>query len=585
MRLKILQIIYFFAIFAVLIRLWQWQVLASDDLLAKAEKQRLSTINVQAPRGDILFSDKSTLASTQPVFLIYALPKVIKNKKAFSDTLASRLWEIETQDASFDIDYSEVIAKKEEISNKILTQLSKDLFWVSLGKIVDTQDKRRLESLNLKGIGFEATSDRFYPEGSSSAHLLGFVGSDVYGNPKGYFGLEGFYDGELRGRDGLLRQERDAMGLPILIGDYVLRKPVQGNTLVLNIDRTIQYIVEERLKAGMEKYGAKGVSAVAIDPKTGNILAMASFPSYAPAIPSQEYSQFFKNPLIADSYEPGSTFKVLVMASAINEKKVKPDTKCDICSGPLSIGGFTIRTWNNKYNPDSTMTDVIVHSDNTGMVFAAKRLGVKNLYNYIEKFGFGSPTGVDLQDEESPALRDLNDWGEIDLATASFGQGIAVTGMQMVKAVSAIANGGKVMEPHMVKEIITQKEGDKQVFEIKPKIITTPISENTAKVITEMMVQAVDKGESQYYKKAVGVQNYKIAGKTGTAQIPVAGHYDPNKTIASFIGFAPADDPKFVILVRYLEPSSSVFGSETAAPTFFDIAKELFLYYGIPPNE
>ncbi len=581
MRLKILQIIYFIAIFAVIVRLWHWQILASDELLAKAEEQRLATVKVQAPRGDILFSDKTTLASSQPVFLIYALPKVIKDKNSFAEALASRLWEIDNDEDEVKIEYAEVISQKEGIQKKILSQISRNLFWVSLGKIVDTFDKKKIEELNLKGLGFEETSDRFYPEGSSSAHLLGFVGSDVYGKPKGYFGLEGFYDGELKGRDGLLKQERDAMGLPILIGDYVLKEPIQGNTLVLNIDRTIQYIVEEKLKQGMEKYGAKGASAVVVDPRTGNILAMASLPSYDPANPKEESSQYFKNPLIADSYEPGSTFKVLVIAAAINENKVKATTLCDICIGPLSIGGFTIRTWNNKYYPNSTMTDVIVHSDNTGMVFIARRLGIEKLFNYLREFGLGFLTGIDLQDEQSPGLRDLGGWREIDLATASFGQGIAVTGIQMVKAVSSIANGGKIMEPHVVKEIITQKNGEKETFEIKPKEISTPISKTTAKLVTNMMVKAVEEGESRFAKP----KGYKIAGKTGTAQIPVAGHYDPNKTIASFIGFAPADDPKFLILVRYLEPSSSIFGSETAAPTFFDISKELFLYYGIAPNE
>ncbi len=265
------------------------------------------------------------------------------------------------------------------------------------------------------------------------------------------------------------------------------------------------------------------------------------------------------------------------MASAINEDLVKPDTKCDICSAPISIGGFTIRTWNNKYRENATLKDVIIHSDNTGMVFTAQKLGLDKFYEYIKNFGFGDLTKIDLQDESSPEIRDEKIWREIDLVTASFGQGIAVTPVQMVRAVSAIANGGFIMEPHIVKQI---KDQDK-VFEVKPKIVRQVIKESSAKTVTEMMVAAVDEGESKWAKP----KGFKVAGKTGTAQIPVAGHYDPNKTIASFVGFAPANDPKFVMLVRYDQPTSSIYGSETAAPTFFEIAKQLFTYFKIAPTE
>ena len=223
------------------------------------------------------------------------------------------------------------------------------------------------------------------------------------------------------------------------------------------------------------------------------------------------------------------------------------------------------------------MTDVIIHSDNPGMVFVGRKLGVDKMYSYIQNFGFGNLTQIDLQDESSPDIRPKNDWKEIDLATASFGQGIAATPIQVVRAVATIANGGYLMEPHIVQSI---QENDKTTI-IKPKVVGHPINEETAKKVTQMMVEAVEKGEA----KVFAIKGFKIAGKTGTAQIPVAGHYDPNKTIASFVGFAPAEDPKFVMLVRYAEPSSSIFGAETAAPTFFAIAKELLMYYNVAPSE
>lgn len=585
MRLKILQFIYLLTILLIIARLWYWQILRSDDLTAKGEKQRNLSVNMVAPRGSVLFSDGTTLASNQPVFLIFALPKLIKDKNIFAKLLADEFW---TEDHKADIEKveeSEAKKEKQVTADSIYKMISKDLFWVSLGRRVGVEEKSTVEKLNLVGIGFEPITARFYPEGSSSAHLLGFVGSDMYGAQTGYFGLEGFYNGELKGRDGLLQQERDAKGAPILIGDFLARESIPGKTLILNIDRTIQHIVEEKLQDGLVKYGAKGVGAIVMDPKNGNILAMASFPGYEPINPGSYPKENFKNPLIADSYEPGSTFKVLVMASALNENLLTQDTICNICDGPVSLGGYTIRTWDNHYRPNLSMTDVIVHSDNTGMVFVSQKLGLNKLFSYIQNFGFGKPTSIDLQDEESSDLREKRDWKDIDVATASFGQGIAVTAMQMVKAVGAIANSGKMMEPHIVKSI---EESDGTLFgtrtktyQIQPRTVGQPISTETAKKVTAMMVKAVDEGEAKFYK----VKGYKVAGKTGTAQIPVAGHYDLSKTIASFIGFAPADDPRFIMLIRYSEPSASIFGAETAAPTFFDIAKQLFLYFNIPPQE
>ncbi|MBI2011837.1 penicillin-binding protein 2 [Candidatus Daviesbacteria bacterium] len=575
LRIKIIKYFYFLFILLIILRLGYWQIIRADYLTAKGENQRLNEREVLASRGSILFSDQSTLASSQPMFLIYAQPKVVKDKEGASSKLAGVIFDLKFKDET--LDEESKFKELDKLKKDFLDKLSKDLYWVSLGYKVDVYIKDQVEKFNIEGIGFEESSARFYPEGSSSAHLLGFVGSDIYGSDTGYFGLEGYYNGELKGKSGLFRTERDALGLPILIGNFLSREPKVGKTLSLNINRTIQFIVEEKLKKGVEKYGAKGASAIVMDPKTGNILAMASLPSYDPQNPSGYPREFFKNPPIADSYEPGSTFKVLVMAAAINEKVIKEDTKCDNCGGPIRLGGFDIRTWNNKYTDGINMTETIIHSNNIGMVFVSKKLGKEKLLSYIERFGFGKSTNVDLQDEDSPSLRSKSEWKEIDVATASFGQGIAVSALQMVKAVGVIANGGKLMEPHVVKAITDEGKS----IDIKPKELGKPITKETAKVITNMMVRAVNEGEAKFVKP----DGYKIAGKTGTAQIPVSGHYDPNKTIASFIGFAPADDPKFIMLVRYTEPSSSVFGSETAAPTFFDIAKELFLYYGIPPHE
>ncbi|OGE27905.1 hypothetical protein A2867_02450 [Candidatus Daviesbacteria bacterium RIFCSPHIGHO2_01_FULL_40_11] len=565
MRIFWIQTVFLLFFLSIIIRLFYWQVVRAEFLQSQAENQHFTDTKIDATRGNILFSDESILASSNPVFSLYGLPKAIATdqKVKVAYLIAKVLSEDPTEVDTF--------------AKDVTAKLSQNLYWVQLEKNISIEQKKQIENLNLPGIGFQQGSTRFYPEGSSSAHLLGFLGSDARGASKGYFGLEGYFDGELKGMSGLVRHEKDALGLPILIGNFFTTEARNGKDLVLNIDRSIQFIIEKNLKAGIEKYGAKAASAVVMDPATGGILAMASFPSYDPLKYFNYPKEYFKNPVVADQYEPGSTFKVLVMAAALNEDLVQPDTRCDDCSGPISIGGFVIRTWNNKYFPDTNLKDVIVHSDNTGMVFVGRKLGLDKFYSYLGKFGFGKTSDIDLQDESSPDIRPKSDWREIDLATASFGQGIAVTEIQMVRAVAAIANGGNLMEPHVVREV----KDEKGSFEVKPKVKDKVIKDSVAQIVKEMMVAAVEEGEAKVFRP----KGFRIAGKTGTAQIPVAGHYDPNKTIASFVGFAPADDPKFVMLVRYDEPSASIFGSETAAPTFFEIAKQLLLYYKIAPSE
>lgn len=565
MRIFWIRTFFLLFFFAIVIRLFYWQIVKAEFLQSQAENQYFTDTKIDAIRGNIFFSDGSVLASSKPVFSLYGLPKVIMpdQRMKLSYSLAKIL--------------GDNLQETESIAKDLVSKLSQDLYWVLLKRSVLPEQKKQIEELNLEGVGFEQSSNRFYPEGSSSAHLLGFLGSDAKGVSKGYFGLEGYFDGELKGVSGLVRHEKDALGLPILIGNFLTNEAKNGKDLVLNIDAAAQFIVESSLKAGIEKYGAKAGSVVVMDPKSGGILALAAYPNYDPLKYFDYPKEFFRNPVVADQYEPGSTFKVLVMAAVLNEGVVFPETRCDICSGPISTGGFIIRTWNNKYFPDTTLGDVIVHSDNTGMVFAGRKLGLDKFYSYFENFGFGQPTNIDLQDESIPDIRPKSNWREIDLATASFGQGIAVTPIQMIRAVAAIANGGNLMEPHVVNKI----KDDKGSFEIKPKIIRQVIKDSTAQMVKEMMVVAVEEGEAKVFR----LKGFKVAGKTGTAQIPVAGHYDADKTIASFVGFAPADNPKFVMLVRYDEPSSSIFGSETAAPTFFEIAKQLLLYYKIAPTE
>ncbi len=538
----------------IIARLFYWQIISGPHLRAEATAQYKLELTLPAQRGSIITSDGYPLVMNKSASLVYAEPKNIENSKVFSELVSGAL---QIEEAS--------VAAMISDSTRM---------WVPILHKVDEEKIQQLKSLNIKGLGFEKEPKRYYPEGSVAAQLLGFVGLDQNGSDVGYFGLEGYYNRELQGKPGSVTIEKDVTGAPILVGESVRIEPENGSTVVLWLDRTIQNIAEQKLAEGIAKYGAKEGSVVVMDPSTGGILAMASYPSYHPG-QYQEYDrELYKNPIVASTYEPGSTFKALVMGAAIDKGLIKPMSIFDE-KGPIEVSDYTIRTWNNEYHGPMSITQVLEHSSNVGMVYVAKLLGIDAFVKFIKDAGFGVTTNIDLEDESSPSIRSDKDWKEIDLATASFGQGIAVTPLQMVRATAAIANGGWLMEPHMVKKM---QYPNGRIIDVKPKKVRQVISSATAQVVTEMMTSAVDNGEAKWAKP----KGYRIAGKTGTAQIPVAGHYDATKTIASFVGFAPADKPRFAMLVTLREPSSSPWGSETAAPLFFNIAKDIFLYLGIP---
>ena len=351
-----------------------------------------------------------------------------------------------------------------------------------------------------------------------------------------------------------------------------------GSNLILSLDRSVQFLIEQKLKDGIEKYGATGGMIGIMEPQTGNIIAMASSPSYEPQKYWEYDESLYTNPLITNTYEPGSVLKPIVMAGALDAGLITPQTKCNICGGPVSVSGYDLHTWDDKYYPDTNMIQVIQHSDNTGMVFVALKMGADRMINYLTKFGFGQSTGIDLQGETVPPLKPRNSWYDVDLATTGFGQGISVTPIELLSAFSALANNGKMMQPRVVTAV---ENANGEIKTMSPVVKGTPVSEKTAKVMTEILVNAVEKGEAQWAK----LKGYRIAGKTGTASIPLKGHYDQSSTIASFIGFAPADNPKFVMMVILDKPTTSIYAADTSAPLFFDISRDLLDYYGIPPSE
>jgi len=565
-KIRLLSVLFIILFLALTARLFYWQVIKGKSLADQARNQHSTSTVTTAPRGNILASDGTPWVARAPSWNLWVNPHLLNlSAPEVSGKLAPLLMDEEG-------DTDALTNEKERL--RIL--LEKNSNWVSLKQKIDDNVKINIEALDIDGIGYDAAEASFYPESSSAAQLLGFVGKDNDGADIGYFGLEGYYNLPLSGKPGFVGGEKDAKGSPILLGGTTRISAVSGVDLLTSIDKRVQIVVEDELAKGIEKYGAAGGSITIMDPKSGKILAMASLPSFDPADYGLYNDSLFKNPVISNTFEPGSILKVVVMAAGLDAGVVEPDTPCDICSGPLKLDKYFIKTWNDKYTADISMTDVIVESDNIGMSFVGQKLGTDILYDYFVKFGIGQKTGIDLQGEVAPKLREKGTWNVVDLATASFGQGVAVTGIEIVRAVSAIANGGYLVTPR----VVTAVNGDGWEEKIEADPPTRIIKQQAAKEITQMMVEAAERGEAKWVK----IPGFKVAGKTGTAQIPVAGHYDATNTIHSFVGFAPAGNPKFVMLVTLNSPQSSPWAAETAAPLWFAIAKDLFPYFGIQPE-
>jgi cell division protein FtsI/penicillin-binding protein 2 len=551
--MKIKLVFLFFIIFylAIVVRLFFLQVIYSPA----NKSPYLKTNKLNPIRGRIYDQKNNPLVLNQNSYQLYLEPKKIDDKDKLTHLLSESL---EISEAS--------------ISAKI--DMSK--YWIAVQSGLTQEQKEKINKLNLKGIGFDYQTKRFYPEASLSAHLLGFLGKNDQNEDVGYLGLEGFYDRDLRGLPGFVETERDIIGRPILIGVQQRVEPENGRNLVLTIDKTVQEISKKKLLAGLDLYKAKKGCVITADPKTMAILSLVCLPDYDLEKYYLFSEDYYKNSAISDLFEPGSVFKPLIMAAGLEEKKIKPDDTYNE-TGQVSVGEYNIKTWNDKYEGKISMTRILEKSSNVGMVYVGEKLGNKKVYDYLEKYGFGQPTNIDLQGEVSGYLKSQSNWYAIDYSTVTFGQGIAITPIQMIRAFASIINGGYLMKPYLVQKIVSENK----VTEIKPKVEKRVISQLTSEIIKKMLISAVENAEAKWDCP----KGYVIGGKTGTAQVPIKGHYDPSKTIASFIGFAPASDPKFLTLVVLYEPQTSPWGSETAAPLFFEIAKQLIVYYSISPEQ
>ena len=426
--------------------------------------------------------------------------------------------------------------------------------------------------LDLSGLSLVGAPRRIYPTGSLLGHVLGFVNQEG----KGFFGIEGYYDEWLSGKP--ITIER-----PLIPPEARLQPdPPAGVNLVLSIDVNMQQMVETVLENAIETSQAESGQVMVMDPRTGEILAMASWPTldpeeYEPWLAKEQAKEVVISPAASAQYEPGSTFKVLVMAAALDAGVVKPEDEF-IDTGEIEVGGNIIRNWDGNAWGSQTMTGCMQHSLNVCLAFVgSQKLGAGLLYGYLNAFGIGQLTGIDLAGEVQGNLRTPRnvDWTESDLGTNSFGQGVSVTPVQLLSAVAAVANRGVMVQPHLVREVVVPQG----VYWPKTTVLGKPITADTAEVLTEMLAQSLE-NETSY----ATVPGYRLAGKTGTAQVPGEFGYDPDSTVASFIGWGPVLDPQFVVYVRIDKPQNSPWGSVVAAPVFQDVVERLVVMMNIPPD-
>lgn len=527
-------LVYLFLLF----HLFELQVLNNEEFTAKAESQYLSAEYLQAHRGGIYFTDKSektlAVAVSRDFPMIYAVPKEIEDSQEAANILAPIL--------------NDSVASLED-------KLSKegDLFEL-LVKKADADLVKKISSLKIEGIYVRNQSDRFYPFENLAAQLLGFVGFNDDGNSQsGRYGLEKYYDEELSGENGAEKEGK-------------IVSPQNGEDIILTIDPNIQNEARRIIKKLVSDFGAKSGSVMVQEPNSGKILVMESIPDFNPNSYSDSDLRNFINPSVQSIYEPGSVFKVITMAIGLDSGKFTPSTTY-LDKGNITVSGRKIQNWDLKAHGKVTMTNVIELSLNTGAAYAQSLIGRDIFKNYLEKFGFGEKTDIDLPGEVAGDLNRLSSKSpEVAFATASFGQGVAVTPLGLINAFSAIANGGNLMRPYVNQEL-------------GPDIVGRVISSSAAKMVTEMMVSALDKAE-------VGkIKGYSLAGKTGTAQVPdfdKGGYTD--KVVNTYVGFGPTSNARFVILIKLDEPDGAPLAGATVVPAFRDLAQFIINYYNIPPD-
>ncbi|MDK2798869.1 MAG: hypothetical protein PWP27_569 [Clostridiales bacterium] len=578
---RVLLLLVFFTLAAIglMIRTGWWQIYEGERLQKEAIQQQTRDRIINSKRGTIFDRNGKPLAVSASVETVSAIPNEIR-KAGNAEEVAAKLSQI------LNMDYEEIYQK-----------ITKNSAYEIVKRKIEKKEADEIRKLKFKGIHLDEDSKRYYPYGNFASHVIGATGFDN----QGLFGIEAKYDKYLKGLPGRIVSAKDAIGtdMPYKYEKYI--NPEDGVNVVLTIDEVIQHFVEKHLEtAAIENKVQNGAAAIVMDPKTGDILAMAVKPDFdlnnAFQIQNEEtrkelekltgkeftdrygieLGKMWRNKAVVDSYEPGSTFKIITSAIALEENVVKPnDMFNDI--GYVTVGGRRIKCW-RSYNPHGIQTFIqgVQNSCNPVFIEVALRMGAEVFYRYVKAFGFMEKTGIDFDGETAGIFHKLKAFNELELATASFGQGFQVTPLQMVTAVSAVANGGKLLKPRLVKQFL-DKDGN-VIKNFEPEIVRQVISPETSATLRGILETVVSEGTG----KNAYIKGYRVAGKTGTSEKLPRGN---GKYIASFIGFAPADDPRVVVLVILDEPKGDVYyGGLIAAPVVGKILDDTLRYLEVEPK-
>ncbi|MEW5988210.1 MAG: penicillin-binding protein 2 [Chloroflexota bacterium] len=545
---RVWMIVIGLAFFTVVIvgRLIVFQVVQGEEWRLRGQLGQVQNVVARPERGLIYDRNGSVLAANGSDYQVGVSPNLVYDAEEMATALAPIL---------------------QRPRYEILGALTAKQPYALLANRVAPEVAEAILALDYDGLQVDPLPRRIYPQGELMCHVLGYVDYDGHGGA----GLEGYYQADLAG---------EAASASINISPLTVQESViarEGADVTLTIDRSVQYVVEQHLARALQEYQAESGTIIVMDPRTGAILAMATLPCYEPYLFYEAPTELLLNPLVSQQYEPGSVMKLITMAAALDSGAVTPQTTYNDV-GYIELGGHIMYNWDRSARGVTDMTHLLAYSLNVGAATIASWMGPEVFYNYLERFGFGRPTGVDLMAEIGGQMSLPGDevWTEAQIGTNAFGQGLAVTPLQMISAASALANDGYLMEPYLAQEI---RQGD-EVFTHTPNVVSRPISADTAHQVTAMATIAV---RQEVYEAQV--ENYTVAGKTGTAQIAEGGVYLESATIGSFIGWLPADAPEMIVLVKLDRPQVSPWGSMTAAPTFAALVDELVVLLGIPPDD
>ncbi len=546
-------VLCFLVVFAVLLfRFFDLQVLQADMMTEKARRQHEKTVTLDSNRGAILDRQGRPLALNRDVSSVYATPTAIAHPQRVARQLAQVLG-----------------VPMEPLEKRLRT--NRDFVWVKR-KIPDASGEQ-VRGLALPGVDTLIEARRFYPKGTLLAHVLGFAGIDS----QGLEGVENGYDKHLRGNDRRVVLHRDALGRVITSEKRPGLQILSGHAIHLTIDEVIQYIAEQALERAVRDTQALGGTIIVMDPSTGEILAWTIRPTFDPNHIQLASPERWRNRAITDPYEPGSTLKVVLSAAALALNRVQPSTLLYAGDGEVPIHGTVIH--DHETAGWVTFREAVQQSSNVAFVKMSLELGAEPVYRFLRAFGFGEKTGIDLPGESIGILKSPDQWSRRTLPSLAIGQEIAVTPLQLATAVSAVANGGWLMRPFLVREI-SDHQG-RIVWKQAPRIRRRPIDAGTAETVTDLLVNVVENGTG----RRAAIPGYRVAGKTGTAQKvdPETGMYSSTKSIGSFVGFVPAEDPKFAVLVIIDEPQVPAWGGVVAAPVFREVAEQALRYFKVAP--